>query len=412
MYIFYICYYFVLFAYCGILFDNFSFVLLMDNIIDPNNEFDFSQLSLGNPTSIQGGAYFTKLSYFQKPLYIQTPKSLTKQGFVKNAKKYYTELMFDNNDEKFFHWLENLESKCYQLIYEKRDTWFQNQLELNDIEGAFATTIRPYKSCKYYLLRVNVKMNYATNTPLLKIYNENETHLTIDDVTSDTNIISIVEIQGIKFTPRSFQIDIELKQMMTMNTEVLFENCLIKTTHPLKNNIQTPSAIASLQKPEFLNTYLEPEPEKDKDNEKDNIQIIKETNYVENKKELEELTETILKEELNNLSATLEKNIEKITNTNNVENADELKEVDFMDVSALESITLKKPNQVYYEIYKAAIKKAKAAKKEAIIAFLEAKNIKKTYMLENLDESDSDQDMDLDNISDYSDTELDSELER
>jgi len=375
----------------------------MDNIIDPNNDFDFSQLSLGNPTSIQGGAYFTKLSYFQKPLYIQTPKSLTKQGFVKNAKKYYTELMFDNNDEKFFHWLENLETKCYQLIYEKRDTWFQNQLELNDIEGAFATTIRPYKSCKYYLLRVNVKMNYATNTPLLKIYNENETPLTIDDVTSDTNIISIVEIQGIKFTPRSFQIDIELKQMMTMNTEVLFENCLIKTTHPLKNNIQ---------KPEFINTFIEPEPEPELEKEKDNIQIIKETNYVENKKELEELTETILKEELNNLPATLEKNIEKITNTNNVENADELKEVDFMDVSALESITLKKPNQVYYEIYKAAIKKAKAAKKEAIIAFLEAKNIKKTYMLENLDESDSDQDMDLDNLSDYSDTELDSELER
>ena len=91
------------------------------------------------------------------------------------------------------------------------------------------------------------------------------------------------------------------------------------------------------------------------------------------------------------------------------ENTDELKEVDFMDVSALESITLKKPNQVYYEIYKAAIKKAKMAKKEAIIAFLEAKNIKKTYMLENLDESDSDTDMDLDNLSEYSDTELESE---
>jgi hypothetical protein len=389
----------------------------MDNIIDPNNEFDFSQLSLGNPTSIQGGAYFTKLSYFQKPLYIQTPKSLTKQGFVKNAKKYYTELMFDNNDEKFFHWLENLESKCYQLIYEKRDTWFQNQLELNDIEGAFATTIRPYKSCKYYLLRVNVKMNYATNMPLLKIYNENETPLTIDDVTSDTNIISIVEIQGIKFTPRSFQIDIELKQMMTMNTEILFENCLIKTTHPLKNNIQPPEFInTSLDRAESLSVAkgtgeklnsegfsqrrLEQEPEQEQEQEKDNISVIKETKNVENKKELEQMTEPILKEELN------------ISEPLPLENADELKEVDFMDVSTLESITLKKPNQVYYEIYKAAIKKARTAKKEAIIAFLEAKNIKKTYMLENLDESDSDQDMDLDNLSEYSDGELDTELER
>ena len=60
----------------------------------------------------------------------------------------------------------------------------------------------------------------------------------------------------------------------------------------------------------------------------------------------------------------------------------------------LESFTLKKPNQVYYEIYKTAREKAKNAKKEAILAFLEAKNIKKTYMLDDIDESD-DEDEDL-----------------
>jgi NAD(P)-dependent dehydrogenase (short-subunit alcohol dehydrogenase family) len=39
---------------------------------------------------------------------------------------------------------------------------------------------------------------------------------------------------------------------------------------------------------------------------------------------------------------------------------------------------------------KQAREKAKEAKKEAILAFLEAKNIKKTYMLDDIDESDSD----------------------
>ena len=58
----------------------------------------------------------------------------------------------------------------------------------------------------------------------------------------------------------------------------------------------------------------------------------------------------------------------------------------------LESITLKKPNQVYYEIYKKAREKAKQAKKEAILAFLEAKNIKKTYMLDDIDESENESD--------------------
>jgi hypothetical protein len=58
----------------------------------------------------------------------------------------------------------------------------------------------------------------------------------------------------------------------------------------------------------------------------------------------------------------------------------------------LESFTLKKPNQVYYDIYRTAREKAKNAKKEAILAFLEAKNIKKTYMLDDMDESDDEAD--------------------
>ena len=71
----------------------------MDNIIEPNESFDFSKLSLAHPVGIQGGAYFTKIEYNKKPLYIQTSKSLTRQGFVKTGKKYYCDLMFDKNSD-------------------------------------------------------------------------------------------------------------------------------------------------------------------------------------------------------------------------------------------------------------------------------------------------------------------------
>jgi hypothetical protein len=364
-------------------FDNFSLKLIMDNIVDPIIDFDFSQLTLGNPTSIQGGAYFTKIFYLGKPLYIQTPKSLTKQGFVKNAKKYYVELMFDANDEKYFHWLESLETRCQQLIFEKAETWFQNQLELPDIESAFAATTRPYKSCKYYLLRVNVKMNYTTNLPLVKIYNENESPLNIDDVTSDVNVISIVEIQGIKFTSRSFQIEMEVKQMMTLNTEVFFDNCLIKTVTNKRKDNGTEEQIKQITS-----------------NLSDSTDIL---TTDENETQRVEVIETIKKENTESNSSSLEVEEEEIDVKEN-ETSDELKEFDITDISTLESITLKKPNQVYYELYKEARRKAKAAKKEAILAFLEAKNIKKTYMLETLDdsESDSDNEDDLDNISEFS----------
>jgi predicted RNase H-like nuclease (RuvC/YqgF family) len=72
------------------------------------------------------------------------------------------------------------------------------------------------------------------------------------------------------------------------------------------------------------------------------------------------------------------------------EKNDDLKEFNISFEPTMEPITLKKPNEVYYNLYKQARKKAKEAKKSAIIAYLEAKNIKKTYMLENLDDSDDD----------------------
>ena len=200
----------------------------MDNIIEPNENFDFSTLSLAHPTGIQGGAYFTKIEHNKKPLYIQTSKSQTRQGFVKTGKKYYCDLMFDKNAESLIHWFENLETKCQQLIFERRDTWFQNSLEESDIETAFNSIIRVYKSGKFYLVRTNIKNNH-NNLPTIKIYNEQEIPLTMDDIKTETNIISILEVQGIKFTSRNFQIEIELKQIMVLDNEPIFDNCLIKT---------------------------------------------------------------------------------------------------------------------------------------------------------------------------------------
>ena len=60
---------------------------------------------------------------------------------------------------------------------------------------------------------------------------------------------------------------------------------------------------------------------------------------------------------------------------------------------------MKKPNEVYFELYREARNKAKGAKKAAIIAYLEAKNIKKIYMLDDLNDSDSDFDAEIDDVS-------------
>jgi len=389
----------------------------MDNIIEPSDEFDFSNLSLANPTGIQGGAYFTKIENNNKALYIQTPKSLTKQGFVKNGKKIVVDLMFNNNDEKFINWVENLETKCQELICEKGDSWFQNKLEINDIETAFASPLRVYKSGRYYLMRVNVKMNYATNAPSVKIYDESELPLSISDINENTNIISILEIQGIKFTSRNFQIEIELKQSMVLNTEILFDNCLIKTSIKKSKEIKhDPLVFKMMENSE--NNFLEENA--NNQNSDSNLVSTEESNFESesleeiNSKSVLELEsenatnnvhfdtndsiESNVINESNSELKEVELHIEDLEIGNEEVNDNDLKEFDLnSNLTSLETITLKKPNQVYHEIYRAAREKAKKAKKEAIQAFLEAKNIKKTYMLDEIEDSD-DSDMEFESI--------------
>ena len=116
---------------------------------------------------------------------------------------------------------------------------------------------------------------------------------------------------------------------------------------------------------------------------------------------LEELTSDVTEsqEDTENISLDLEfENLDE----NIEENTDELKEMNNLDLDLennLETIHLKKPNQVYFELYKEARNKAKLAKKNALLAYLEAKNIKKTYMLDNLNDSDSDIDAEIDDVS-------------
>jgi hypothetical protein len=144
--------------------------------------------------------------------------------------------MLDNNSETLIHWFENLEETCQNLIFEKSEAWFQNSLDKNDVETAFNPVIRIYRSGKYYLVRTNIKVG-VNNEPYIKLYDENEVPLSMNDIKEDTNIISILEIQGIKFTSRNFQIEIELRQVMVLDNEPLFDNCLIKTTFNSKNTL-------------------------------------------------------------------------------------------------------------------------------------------------------------------------------
>jgi hypothetical protein len=414
------------------------------NIVEPDNSFNFTNLSLGILSTLAGGSYFSRIYSANKPLYIQTPRCLTKQGFIKSGKKQYCDLMFTNQDELFVNWIENLETTCQKLLYEKNeaDSWFSSKLELSDIESSFTSPLKVFKSGKYYLIRVNAKQN-------LKIFDEHNKEVSIDSIKNDMNMLCVIEVQGIKFTSKSFQIEFELKQSLIVSPDPFLDNCLIKSplvktqdkednTHDKQDTNEKPGHSGYKDNDE-QNNYIDDEITEaailemadNMINKSKHNEIIKQkeiTNISLNDLESNDLdieTKTKLNTEINSKMEInpLENNSKKeaITFSNdsisNIEldiieiadNQNELTEVNLKTDNSLETITLKKPNQVYYEIYREARKKAKESKKIAILAYLEAKNIKKTYMLDDSDDSEeSDNDSDFDNlsISDFDENEL------
>ena len=86
--------------------------------------------------------------------------------------------MFTNDHDSFLKWLEQFEKTIQQLIYEKRDIWFHNDMEMDNIEYFFNPIIRTYK--KKYLVRTYIQQpKHIKSIKSLQIYDENENRLAI-----------------------------------------------------------------------------------------------------------------------------------------------------------------------------------------------------------------------------------------
>jgi hypothetical protein len=194
------------------------------------------------PSSIQGGSYFTKIHYAKRPLYMQSPKCLSKQGVMNVGKKTYIDLIISNErDGEFISFLENLEKTCIDIIFEKRHIWFTDDLEKTDIETAFASIIKSYKNGTSHLLKLNI--NNSNNNNNIKhsvggiqncfVFDENNNFLKFDYIKPEMSLITIIEFEGIKFTSKSFQFEMNARQILIIDDKPIFNSCLIK---PKKND--------------------------------------------------------------------------------------------------------------------------------------------------------------------------------
>jgi hypothetical protein len=351
----------------------------MDHIYDTNSSFQFDKLILNKPVS-QGGNFFIRYSINEYPLYIRPPKSSIKQHSIKNSKKSHCDLLFSQENEGFIQWMENLENHTQKIIFENRAQWFESELELEDIENSFTSPMKTYKSGKFYIVRTNITPRLGKIT--LKIYDENERDVSLEDIAENTTVMTILEVQGVKCSARNFQIEIELKQMMTLKPVDLFETCILRVGSATTNN---PKHYENVSPGDLGNSIEGPILEKTINN------IM---NEEEKEEESKETQETLVKE---CESSTVDSE-ENVTETENISppppteivESNELCEIDFNldEMPESDIVKIKQRDDVYYEMYREARRKAKLAKDLALSAYLEAKQIKNKYMLDDISDSD------------------------
>ena len=395
---------------------------MSDSIQLANADFTFSNLTLANPQGLQGGAYFSKLRVGGESVLIQTPKCYTKNGIHKTEKKIYCDLMFGEDDNNFVQWIQSLETTVKNLIYEKRNLWFHNDMDIDSIDYHWQNLLRTYKGNKS-LLRCFINKSKGLNRgPTVQIYNEEEEELKLEDVNKNTKMISILEVSGLKFTSQSFQIEFAVKQMMLIKEKQLFSKCLIKfkpptidKTNPVEQHPDTESDISiedceDVKKDILSDDHATLEVEESNETE----HVVDETTDTITPLEAVEVKEDISVENIDteesdkdkvttdlsqNNTSYLEDNLEKveeklelvIVQEESLDKNGIMNEIEILPPSEnTDIVKLKNPNEVYMEIYKEARRKAKEAKKHAIQSYLEAKRIKSLYLLDEIESSDDD----------------------
>lgn len=361
----------------------------MENIYSTNDDFDafdFSKMELTKPIPVLGGNHFIKfLVKNGSHLYVQPPACISKQGIVKVGKKHYCDLMFTNENEHFIRWMENLETHCHKYIYENRAKWFDNEMELHDIENYFTSPIKLYKSGKYYTIRANIQT--ILDKPKLKIYNEDGEEVEYSAITSTAQLMSIIEVQGIRCSARSFQIDMEIKQAMVLKPANLFDKCLFKQSATVGSGLvnpvepQEPATVTS-NRTEIVDEkpMATPLDEQELAAPGPDLGIFVKTD------ENEQAVVSVSPPEPIVSAPEPTKKEDKMENIG----SDEMQEIvfDLDELPENDQITLKNRNDVYYEMYREARRKAKYARELALASYLEAKNIKNKYMLDDIDDSD------------------------
>lgn len=402
-----------------------------------------SKLFLQHPQRLKNGAYFSNISNDDKSQIIITTPTLkvVSDGVIQGTRYNYVEVELSSENPKqksFVEKIENIELSTKERIIEKRSAWFYEDIDADDIHYFFQSSLRNVKgeTGKYTIRIIVGKRNMGRTTWESTIYDESDVIKSTNDLKKGTHIAVAILCKGLHFTSSSFSIEFIGNELLMLNEEpvtIVSRELLkqyadngereVERQRPLDSNDVsmnkstdstesmtdvsgiTPITSSPLHNDEVPTTQTEESENlskkvsNDVDISNNQGEIIDTSGSLvtmkvdtEEQRDISQPTNVIVEGEqvnendttdthnTNSTNITDSTEITKEVNDNDENIIEELREVDIQPDES-DSIDIRKPAEVFFEIYKEALTKARRAKEKALMAYLEALNIKNTYLV-------------------------------
>jgi len=388
---------------------------------------------------------------------LQLPQCATKAGIIEQSSKTYTDLLFDSSAhdvKELVDLLIAMEEEAAKQLHNRSGEWFEGdsgKMTVQSFEDMFTPVVRYVNRQRNVCVRVHIPtssrgIKQASTGYDCDVYDKASKTRLLSDIRADTQILPLVEVKEIRMTSTSISLHLNLVECMIVRDSVSVQDDVkqriptrrlqlagssasdnqneIHTEEPFDNNLskENQETQQDIQQDIQQETHGESqndelvavEPSNNFDNAvlaKDAISELTDCNDDDAKKNegYEIINEVAVKEDSNKVQENsieakgenvgdpnVSLSIEEVTTSQLEVESDNLEEIGVLEIDEAEPIKLKKPDEVYKDIYKAAITKAKKLRQVALEAYLDAKKIKAKFMLEDIFDSDDDGDEDED----------------
>ena len=371
------------------------------------------------------------------------PQCSTKAGIIEQASKTYVDLLFESSSsdvKELVDLLIAMEEEAAKQLHSRSGEWFEGnaeQMTVQSFEDMFTPVVRYVNRQRNVCVRVHIPtssrgIKQASTGYDCDVYDKIGKTRLLSDIRADTQIRPLVEVKEIRMTSTSLNLHLNLVECM-----------IVKDSEAVTDNMEQRAPSRRIPLAGVGSTDVAEDEEKEVVSEEHqesqmDVAVEHQESEVAIEPVAEPATETLVETSINDdAGSTTESTIndyveinkcevgvndtdnevkesedelkESITSNPNSDSlleeveigrieaeSDILEEVGVLDVDEAEPIKLKKPDEVYKDIYKAAITKAKKLRQVALEAYLDAKKIKAKFMLEDIYDSDEDGDEDED----------------